>query len=48
MINDKKKFSCVKKNLHDTEMGRDLLEAIDLICTGEQYYPPPVGVNLLS
>ena len=42
------RFSPLKKNLHDTEKGRELLESIDLICTGEQYYPPPVSVNLLS
>ena len=40
------KFSCFQKNLNDTEKGRHLLESIDLICTGEQYFPPPVSPYL--
>ena len=24
-------------------MGRDLLESIDLICTGQKYFPKPVS-----
>ena len=31
-----------QKNLQDTVMGRDLLESIDLLCAGENYYPQPV------
>ena len=41
-----KHYFCAQKNLQDTQMGRDLLESIDLICAGEKYLPPPVNMLL--
>ena len=37
----------LQKNLQDTSMGRDLLESIDLICSGREFWMKPVRIQMI-